>query len=122
MCEVLVVDDSETVRIEVSQYLQSQGISVDTAKDGLDGLDKAKQHPDLKLILCDINMPQMDGLTMVEKLKSADNMDDVHVIMLTTESCRNMKMKGKSIGVEGWIIKPFNGDAAIAGIKKLIGQ
>ena len=71
MAKVLVVDDSSTVRNEVSSYLSAQGIEVSTAVDGLDGLSKIQQDPNLKLVLCDVNMPNMDGLTMVEKVKQS---------------------------------------------------
>lgn len=119
MAKVLIVDDSSTVRNEVSSYLAAQGIDVATAVDGVDGLNKIQRDNDLKLVLCDVNMPNMDGLTMVEKVKQAGKA--VSIIMLTTESNPSMKQRGKDAGVKGWIVKPFNGDAAIAGIKKLIG-
>lgn len=118
MAKVLVVDDSSTVRNEVSGYLKAQGIDVDTAVDGVDGLAKIQRDSNLKLVLCDVNMPNMDGLTMVEKVKQSGN--QVSIIMLTTESNPSMKQRGKDAGVKGWIVKPFNGDAAIAGIKKMI--
>ncbi|MFO1369963.1 MAG: response regulator [Marinagarivorans sp.] len=118
MAKVLVVDDSSTVRNEVSSYLSAQGIEVSTAVDGLDGLSKIQQDPNLKLVLCDVNMPNMDGLTMVEKVKQSGK--NISIIMLTTESNPNMKQRGKDAGVKGWIVKPFNGEAAIAGIKKMI--
>lgn len=118
MAKVLVVDDSSTVRSEVSGYLSAQGIEVSTAVDGLDGLSKIQQDPNLKLVLCDVNMPNMDGLTMVEKVKQSGK--NISIIMLTTESNPNMKQRGKDAGVKGWIVKPFNGEAAIAGIKKMI--
>ncbi|HRH76107.1 MAG TPA: response regulator [Cellvibrionaceae bacterium] len=118
MAKVLVVDDSSTVRNEVSSYLSAQGIEVSTAVDGLDGLSKIQQDPNLKLVLCDVNMPNMDGLTMVEKVKQSGK--TISIIMLTTESNPNMKQRGKDAGVKGWIVKPFNGEAAIAGIKKMI--
>lgn len=118
MAQVLVVDDSSTVRNEVSTFLASHGIDVDTAIDGLDGLSKIDSDASLKLIICDVNMPNMDGLTMVEKVKASGK--NVPIIMLTTESNPSMKQRGKDAGVKGWIVKPFNGAAAIGGIKKLI--
>lgn len=118
MAKVLIVDDSSTVRNEVSSYLKNQGIDVATAVDGVDGLAKIQQDSNLKLVLCDVNMPNMDGLTMVEKVKQMGK--SISIIMLTTESNPNMKQRGKDAGVKGWIVKPFNGDAAIGGIKKLI--
>ncbi len=118
MAKVLVVDDSSTVRNEVSSFISSQGITVDTAVDGVDGLSKIGRDPEIKLILCDVNMPNMDGLTMVEKVKASGK--KIPIIMLTTESGPDMKKRGKDAGVKGWIVKPFNGPAAIGGIKSLV--
>ncbi|VUD56384.1 Chemotaxis protein CheY [Thalassocella blandensis] len=119
MAQVLVVDDSSTVRNEVKAFLEAEGIAVITAIDGLDGLAKVSQDAELKLIICDVNMPNMDGLTMVEKVKESGKV--LPVIMLATESGASLKQRGKDAGVKGWIVKPFNGPAAIGGIKKLIG-
>ncbi len=118
MAHVLVVDDSSTVRNEVSNFLSAQGISVKTAVDGIDGLAKINNDSELRLVICDVNMPNMDGLTMVEKVKASGK--QLPIIMLTTESSPDMKQRGKDAGVKGWIVKPFNGPAAIGGIKKII--
>jgi len=120
MSEVLVVDDSNTVRCEVAEFLSAQGILATTAVDGLDGLNKIKSDSALKLVICDVNMPNMDGLTMVEKVRGELGNSKLPIIMLTTESDPGMKERGKAAGVKGWIIKPFNGNAALAGIKSLI--
>lgn len=121
MAQILVVDDSATVRNEVSSFLQQQGLQIATAVDGKDGLDKLKMDSAIKLVISDVNMPNMDGLTMVEKLRNELGNKTVNVIMLTTESDPRMKERGKAAGVKGWIVKPFNGNAVIGGIKKLVG-
>ena len=121
MAQILVVDDSATVRNEVSNFLKSQGLSIETAVDGKDGLDKLKRDNGIKLVISDVNMPNMDGLTMVEKIRGELGNGGVNVIMLTTESDPRMKDRGKAAGVKGWIVKPFNGNAVIGGIKKLVG-
>ena len=120
MSEVLIVDDSETVLNEVSSFLNSEGIDTALAHDGCEGLRKIKDDHNLKLVICDVNMPNMDGLTMVEKLRSELGNNSLPVIMLTTENNPEMKERGKSAGVKGWIVKPFNGAACIGAIKKLI--
>jgi two-component system chemotaxis response regulator CheY len=122
MARVMVVDDSSTVRTEVESFLKSSGIDVVTAVDGRDGLKKLGADAQIKLILSDVNMPNMDGLTMVEKIRSELKNQSVMVIMLTTENSPGMKERGKAAGIKGWIVKPFNGPAAIGGIKKLIGM
>lgn len=121
MAQILVVDDSATVRNEVCSFLQGQGLQVASAVDGKDGLDKVRADGGIKLVISDVNMPNMDGLTMVEKIRGELGNSTVNVIMLTTESDPRMKERGKAAGVKGWIVKPFNGNAVIGGIKKLVG-
>ena len=120
MSKVLVVDDSATVRNEVTSFLTSNGIANVAAVDGSDGLRKLKSDSSIKLVISDVNMPVMDGLTMVEKIRSELNNKTVNVIMLTTESDAAMKARGKAAGVKGWIVKPFNGNAVVGAIKKMI--
>lgn len=121
MAQILVVDDSATVRNEVEGFLTRNGVSVATANDGKDGLTKLKSDSAIKLVISDVNMPVMDGLTMVEKIRSDLGNSSVHIIMLTTESDPRMKERGKAAGVKGWIVKPFKGDAILGSIKKMIG-
>ena len=120
MAQVLVVDDSATVRNEVSTFLTNNGFSVATADDGNDGLNKLKGDSAIKLIISDVNMPNMDGLTMAEKIRSELGNQTVNIIMLTTESDPRMKERGKAAGVKGWIVKPFKGDAIVGAVRKLV--
>lgn len=119
MAKILVVDDSSTVREEVASFLKGNGLDVATAVDGKDGLAKMKSDPGIKLVLSDVNMPNMDGLTMVEKIRGELGNKSVNVIMLTTESSPGMKERGKAAGIKGWIVKPFNGSAVLETFKKL---
>lgn len=119
MASILVVDDSSTVRDEVANVLKAAGLSVATAVDGKDGLSKMQADPGIKLVVCDVNMPNMDGLTMVEKVRNELGNKTVNVIMLTTESSPSMKERGKAAGIKGWIVKPFNGAAVVETFKKL---
>jgi two-component system chemotaxis response regulator CheY len=121
MAQILVVDDSSTVRNEVGDFLKNNGLSIALAVDGRDGLAKLKADPAIKLIVCDVNMPNMDGLTMAEKVRSELNNSAVSIIMLTTENSPVMKERGKAAGIKGWIVKPFKGDAVLATFKKLVG-
>jgi two-component system chemotaxis response regulator CheY len=120
MAQILVVDDSSTVRDEVSTFLKGSGLDVVTAVDGKDGLAKLKADPAIKLVVADVNMPNMDGLTMVEKIRSELKNSAVNLVMLTTESSPNMKERGKAAGVKGWIVKPFKGPAVLETFKKLV--
>jgi two-component system, chemotaxis family, chemotaxis protein CheY len=121
MAQILVVDDSSTVRAEVSEFLQKNGLTVATAVDGHDGIAKLKSDSQIKLIVSDVNMPNMDGLTMAEKIRGELNNSAVNIIMLTTENSPLMKERGKAAGVKGWIVKPFKGDAVLATFRKLAG-
>ncbi|MGY4830007.1 response regulator [Sphaerotilaceae bacterium SBD11-9] len=121
MAQILVVDDSSTVRVEVSDFLKKNGLAVETAIDGRDGLSKLKSDPGIKLVVSDVNMPNMDGLTMAEKIRGELHNAAVNIVMLTTENSPIMKERGKAAGIKGWIVKPFKGDAVLATFKKLAG-
>jgi two-component system, chemotaxis family, chemotaxis protein CheY len=121
MAQILVVDDSDAVRNEVSGFLSGNGFTVATAVDGKDGLDKVKANPDLKLVFADVNMPNMDGLTMIEKIRGELGNSTVSIIMLTTESDPKMKERAKNYAVKGWIVKPFNGANVLGAVKGLLG-
>ena len=120
MAQILIVDDSSTVRDEVSRFLKDNGLDVVTAVDGKDGLEKLKADPGIKLVIADVNMPNMDGLTMVEKIRSELVNKQVNLIMLTTESNPALKERGKAAGVKGWIVKPFKGAAVLETFKKMV--
>ena len=119
MAQILVVDDSSTVRDEVAGFLKRNGLDVATAVDGKDGLAKLRMDPKVKLVVSDVNMPNMDGLTMAEKIRGELGNAGVNIIMLTTENTPIMKERGKAAGIKGWIVKPFKGDAVLATFKKL---
>ncbi len=120
MAQILVVDDSSTVRDEVAGFLKRNGFDVATAVDGKDGLAKLRMDGKVKLIVSDVNMPNMDGLTMAEKIRGELNNKTVNIVMLTTENSPIMKERGKAAGIKGWIVKPFKGDAVLATFKKLV--
>ncbi|WP_022979749.1 response regulator [Ideonella sp. B508-1] len=118
MAHVLVVDDSSTMREIVASFLSKNGFEVAIATDGRDGLLKLQTDPGIRLVLSDINMPHMDGLTMAEKIRNDLGNRDVRIVMLTTEDNPNMRARGKAIGVTGWIVKPFRGDAVLGPFRK----
>lgn len=121
MGKILIVDDSSTVRDEVGGFLARNGLEVITAVDGRDGLDKLRNDTTIRLVVCDVNMPNMDGLTMVEKVRGELGNIQVNIIMLTTESNPSMKERGKAAGVKGWIVKPFKGESVLETFRKLSG-
>jgi two-component system chemotaxis response regulator CheY len=120
MAKILVVDDS--ARCATKSRLPAQSRA--RRRDGggrQDGLAKLKATPGVRLVISDVNMPNMDGLTMVEKIRGELANTSVNVVMLTTESSPAMKERGKAAGVKGWIVKPFKGDAVLDALKKLAG-
>ena len=122
MANVLVVDDSNTMREIVASFLTKNGFDVATASHGREGLARLRSDPDIKLVVSDVNMPVMDGLAMAEKIRTELANSTVRIIMLTTEDNPNMRDRGKAIGVNGWIVKPFRGEAVLGPFKKFCGM
>ena len=119
MSKIIVVDDSETVRVQLKKDLESAAFSVLEAMDGVEGYNSVKANMDAKLIICDVNMPKMDGIAMIQKIKN-ELACKIPVIMLTTEANEDMRTKGKESGVVAWVVKPYNADKLIPAVKKII--
>ncbi len=115
---ILTVDDSASIRQMVTFTLKSAGYEVTEAVDGQDALEKANQRK-FDLVLTDINMPRMDGLNLLEKLRKTPLYGRIPILMLTTESGDEMKAKGRAAGATGWLVKPFNPDSLLDVIKKV---
>ena len=120
MATILAVDDSASMRQMVSFTLKGAGFDVVEAVDGVDALNKAKGQK-FDLVISDVNMPNMDGLTLIKELRSTPGFQYTPMLMLTTESSSDKKMEGKAAGATGWIVKPFNPDQLLATINKVIG-
>ena len=112
---ILIVEDSTMVRITVKRTLAKVDFQVDEAKDGQLGLDMATASQDAPydLILTDLNMPNMDGLTMIKNLRALPAYADTPIVMLTTESGEDKKAIGHESGISAWLVKPFEPDALI---------
>ncbi len=119
MPTILAVDDSASMRQMVSFTLKAAGFGVIEAVDGEDALSKAKTSK-VDLVLTDVNMPRMDGISLIKELRALPNYKFTPILMLTTESGADKKSEGKSAGATGWIVKPFNPDQLLATIKKVI--
>ncbi|URI05893.1 response regulator [Aquincola tertiaricarbonis] len=122
MAQILVVDDSSTMREIVSSFLTHNGFDVAVANDGRAGLQLLQEDTDIKLVVSDINMPNMDGLTMADKIRTELGNTSVRIVMLTTEDNASMRARGKEIGITGWIVKPFRGEAVLGPFRKLCGM
>jgi len=107
--KIMIVDDSNVVRCEIKQILAGDKFEVIEAVDGVEGCKLVEQNQDTALIFLDINMPNMDGLTMAEMLDkqmTGKALPRIPIIMLTTENSKDMVLRAKNAGVIGWIIKP----------------
>jgi two-component system chemotaxis response regulator CheY len=114
---VMIVDDSMMVRQQVGSALLAAGIDVLEAQDGKDALDKLATAPGTSLIVLDVNMPNMNGIELLRRLR--DQGSRVPVIMLTTEGEPRMMQEAKALGARGWIIKPFKPELLVAAVRKL---
>lgn len=117
--KILIVDDSATVRQQVSMALTQAGFDVTQAVDGQDGAEKIDSDPAIKLVVCDVNMPRMNGIEMLTKVKAGGKHADLPIIMLTTEGDPGLIAKAKKAGAKGWMVKPFKPDLLVAAAKKL---
>jgi len=119
MTKVLTVDDSTSMRQMVAFTLKGAGFDVTEAVDGLEALKLAKQNK-YDLVVTDVNMPNMDGISLIRELRALPDYKFTPLLMLTTESATDKKSEGKAAGATGWIVKPFNPDQLLATIKRVI--
>jgi len=110
--KILIVDDSMMIRMTVKRTLLSVDFGVVEAKDGAEGLAKAEAES-FDLILTDLNMPNMDGLTMIQNIRQLPAYVETPIVMLTTESGEDKKSIGHESGVSAWLVKPFEPDHLI---------
>ncbi|MCU7494658.1 MAG: response regulator [Ignavibacteria bacterium] len=120
MKTILTVDDSSSIRQMVSFTLSEAGYNVIEASDGKDGLEKIKKASNVNLVITDLNMPNMDGIALIRKIRESPAHKFVPILMLTTESQNEKKMEGKQAGATGWIIKPFKPEQLVAVVKKVL--
>ena len=120
MTKILAVDDSNSLRQMVVFTLKQAGYEVDEAKDGNEGLSKAKTSK-ADLVLTDVNMPGMDGITLVKELRKLPAYRFTPILVLTTEAGPDKKQEGKAAGATGWIVKPFSPEQLLATVKRVAG-
>ena len=119
MAKILVVDDSNSIRDMVSFTLKGAGYETVEAKDGREGLNTA-QGATFDLVISDVNMPNMDGISLCQALRELPSFKFTPILMLTTESSGDMKLRGKAAGATGWLVKPFNPEKLLATIKRVV--
>lgn len=117
--KILVIDDSASLRQVVGIALKTAGYDVLEAADGqqaLDSLNGEKVH----LVICDVNMPVMDGITFVKKVKDLPEHRFLPIMMLTTEAGERKRQEGQAAGAKAWIVKPFRPEQLLVAVSKLI--
>jgi two-component system chemotaxis response regulator CheY len=120
MATILAVDDSTSMRQMVTFTLKDAGYDVVEAADGQQALQAAKSGK-FDLVLSDVNMPVMDGITLIKELRALGNCKFTPILMLTTEAGADKKTEGKQAGATGWIVKPFNPEQLLTTVKKVLG-
>jgi two-component system, chemotaxis family, chemotaxis protein CheY len=116
---ILIVDDSASLRQVVSIALKGAGYDVIEACDGKDGLTKLRGQK-INLVISDVNMPNMDGITFVREMKKLPEFKFTPVIMLTTEGQESKKQEGQAAGAKAWVVKPFQPTQMLAAVGKLV--
>ena len=118
---VLAVDDSRTIRNMVTLALTQAGITSQVAEDGVHGLEVlSDMMPDA--IITDINMPRMDGFEFIQEVRKQDKYQGVPILVLTTESAQDMKMRARKAGATGWIVKPFDPAKLVGALRMVTGR
>ena len=121
MATIMVVDDSKTVRSYHGSILKSMGMDVLEAENGMEALEKSLDT-NIDLYLVDVNMPIMDGLTVIRNLRVLPEYKTTPILMLTTEAGEAMKSHGKAAGATGWLVKPFNPNKLLEVVKSVLAR
>ena len=117
---VLAVDDSRTMRDMIILALKDQGFNVNTAEDGVEGLKALEKHaPDV--IITDINMPRLGGFEFIDAVRSREASRLIPILVLTTENSDELKVRARTSGATGWIVKPFDQDKLIRVLQSVAG-
>ncbi|HOX12261.1 MAG TPA: response regulator [Spirochaetia bacterium] len=118
--KILIVDDSTAIRQSITYILNQEGYETVEAKDGLEAFQMLEGLGKLDLVITDVNMPNMDGITFIRKTRELAAFKFVPILVLTTESQGSKMNEGKEAGATGWIVKPFSADKLLGVVKKVI--
>ena len=120
MKTILTVDDSPSIRQMTAFTLRGAGYDVLEACDGADGFEKARVRA-VDLVLTDLNMPNVDGLTLIRRLRELPAYRTTPILVLTTEAGAAMKARGKEAGATGWLVKPFDPGLLLDVARRVLG-
>ena len=118
MAEILCVDDSQSIRDLMTAILCQHGHNVTTAVDGMEAINIAREHS-FDLALLDVNMPNMNGLSLLSKLRNLEHFKYTPIVMVTTETSDYRKTKARNSGATGWLAKPFTEERLMGAVNKL---
>ena len=119
MTTVMLVDDSPTMLMSIQSVLTKAGLKVETAKDGQEALDRIKGGLKPNLVISDVNMPRLDGISFVREARKA-GLRFTPILMLTTESEATKRAEAKAAGATGWLVKPVQPDALLKVIRQVV--
>ena len=119
--KIIVVDDSSTIRQQVSATLSEAGFEVVQATDGIDGIRTIEANQDASMVICDVNMPNMNGVQMLATVKANARYALLPIVLLTTEGDPALVKEARSAGAKGWLAKPFKPEMLLATVRKLTG-
>ena len=119
---ILIIDDSVTIRQQVSMTLKSAGYEVVEACDGQDGVEVVRKNTVIAMVLCDLNMPRMNGIEFLDSIRGDAAGLPVPVVMLTTDGSPELIARAKRAGAKGWIVKPFQTDLLLAAVRRIAGD
>jgi two-component system chemotaxis response regulator CheY len=117
--KILIIDDSAAIRQSISFILQQEGYETIEAQDGMEGLTVAGGLSGVDLIITDVNMPNLDGIGFIRKVRELPAYKFTPILVLTTESQGSKMNEGKEAGATGWIVKPFNADKLLGIVRKV---
>ncbi|MGD0835954.1 MAG: response regulator [Polyangia bacterium] len=119
---VLVIDDSLTIRQQVTMTLKSAGYGTVEACNGREGIDAVRSGLPIAIVICDVNMPVANGLEFLETIKGDAPAPPVPVVMLTTDGSPELIARAKRAGAKGWIVKPFQSDLLLSAVRRIVGD
>lgn len=122
MAKILIIDDSNALRNELRLVLEGNSHEVLEAENGVQGLEILSKNPTIDLIVLDIHMPKMDGITMCERIHEKDDLKNIPIVMLTTVARPELKEKAKLLGVKAWVTKPLVPDRFLIGVNKILSK
>ena len=119
--KILLIEDSIDFLNKMKSFLEDMEYEVITAMDGLEGIEMIKKHPDLVLIISDVNMPNLDGISMCKRIRK-EQIQSPPIMMVTTEGSKMLRKEGEEVGGNYWLIKPVPQKMLISMVEKILSQ